>query len=59
MDVQNRVLTTPFWVFGLRIAQVVLSIVVLGLCAARNDWGIGDAAALGIAAVSQLSPLAT
>ncbi len=52
MDADNHVLTTPMWVFGIRIAQVVLSVVVLGLCAAWTGWGIGDAPALGIAAVS-------
>ncbi|KAM3515477.1 hypothetical protein MY11210_000850 [Beauveria gryllotalpidicola] len=46
----QKTLVTPLWVFGIRIAQVVLSIVVLGMAAAWTDYALFDAPSLAIAA---------
>ncbi|OAQ97091.1 hypothetical protein LLEC1_07436 [Akanthomyces lecanii] len=46
----HKTLVTPMWVFGVRIAQVVLSIVVLGMAAAWSDYALFDAPSLAIAA---------
>ncbi|ATY62897.1 G-coupled receptor [Cordyceps militaris] len=46
----QKTLVTPIWVFGIRIAQVVLSIVVLGMAAAWSDYTLFDAPSLAIAA---------
>ncbi|XWW93375.1 hypothetical protein V2A60_001308 [Cordyceps javanica] len=46
----QKTLVTPLWVLGIRIAQVVLSIVVLGMAAAWSDYALFDAPSLAIAA---------
>ncbi|OAA79777.1 hypothetical protein LEL_03263 [Akanthomyces lecanii RCEF 1005] len=46
----QKTLVTPMWVFGIRIAQVVLSIVVLGMAAAWSEYALFDAPSLAIAA---------
>ncbi|KAM3562150.1 hypothetical protein MY1884_001964 [Beauveria asiatica] len=46
----QKTLVTPLWVFAIRIAQVVLSIVVLGMAAAWTDYSLFDAPSLAIAA---------
>ncbi|OAA64034.1 hypothetical protein ISF_04743 [Cordyceps fumosorosea ARSEF 2679] len=46
----HRTLASPVWLFGIRIAQVVLSIIVLGMAAAWSDYVLFDAPSLGIAA---------
>ncbi|KAM0740363.1 hypothetical protein ACQRIT_005547 [Beauveria bassiana] len=46
----QKTLVTPLWVFGIRIAQVVLSIVILGMAAAWTDYALFDAPSLAIAA---------
>lgn len=56
MSTSSHVLEMPMWLFGLRIGQVVLSIILLGLAAATGSgYGIGDAPALAIACVSHLA----
>ncbi len=51
----QKTLVTPVWVFGIRIAQVVLSIVVLGMAAAWSEYALFDAPSLAIAAVRDFS----
>lgn len=51
----QKTLVTPIWVLGVRIAQVVLSIVCLGMAAAWSEYALFDAPSLAIAAVRDLS----
>lgn len=48
----NKTLNTPLWMLGIRIAQVVLSIIILGMSAAWSTYALFDGPSLGIAAVS-------
>lgn len=50
----QKTLTTPIWVLAIRIAQVVLSIVILGMAATWSDYALFDGPSLAIAAVSYL-----
>ncbi|KAJ6782959.1 hypothetical protein PWT90_09788 [Aphanocladium album] len=46
----QKTLVTPMWVFGIRIAQVVLSVVILGMAAAWSTWSLFDGPSIAIAA---------
>lgn len=49
-----KTLTTPIWVLALRVAQFVLSIVVLGMAASWSSFGLFDGVDLAIAAVRRI-----
>lgn len=52
----QKTLTTPVWVLAIRIAQVILSIVILGMAATWSDYALFDGPSLAIAAVCHPLP---
>ncbi|KAJ3493490.1 hypothetical protein NLG97_g4695 [Lecanicillium saksenae] len=46
----QKTLVTPMWVLGIRIAQVVLSVVILGMAATWSTYSLFDGPSIAIAA---------
>lgn len=53
METARHVVQTPMWVFGLRVGQAVLALILIGLSGAvSGGYAVGDFIGMTIACVS-------